>query len=732
MAKSGKPTPKPKTAAPRTTPAVAAAEPARHWLDRPEPTSLNDGLLRRIFWGVAGAGLLLLLLLSLGSGINADDKFQCDYSTKLVNYYSTFGKDSTALNIPEGNMHLYGGFFEVITGFTNKAFGLKENMLAYHQVRHGWSAFFGWVAILCAGLLARHIAGWQAGLFTLILMLVSPRFVGDSLMNPKDIPFAAGYIMALYNMTVVLDRLPQLRWLNMAGLVGGLAIALATRAGGLLPFAFLFFFAGLHWLLQGRQSTAQYAKVVVGTAVTGYVLAILFWPFALQSPLSNPLKALSQFAALEVKIRVLFEGANTMSDKTPWDYPIKWIVYTIPLAVLVGFGGGLALMRRLMRAYKPLWVVMAAFAAIFPVFYVIYKNSVIHDGWRHLTFAYPTMAVMAGLFWHELTRFFYDKKALQYSAMAAMGLLAVDAAAFIGMNPAYPYVYFNPLAGGVKGAYGQFETDYWGVSVRQGLEWMEKQGIIKPDMQEPVVIATNMYYSTRQLTAKYGDKVRVKYLKWERRCDDAWDYALYPTRFIDGATLKAGYWPPDNAVHIVAANGVPLLAVLRDTTRNGPLGTAALRLNNFPEAIARFQAETRSVPDNEVAWANLGQAYLNAGQLEEGKAAAEQALKISPNDMNAGNLLGLYWVNKNDAGRAKAQFEQNLRREVSNPLAWYYLGVIARAQNDTQTALRNLMKAIEVSPNFVAAYELSAQIYDELGQPDRAQQFRAALQQAGK
>jgi tetratricopeptide (TPR) repeat protein len=241
-----------------------------------------------------------------------------------------------------------------------------------------------------------------------------------------------------------------------------------------------------------------------------------------------------------------------------------------------------------------------------------------------------------------------------------------------------------------------------------------------------------MYYSTRQLTAKYGDKVRVKYLKWEKRCDDAWDYALYPTRFIDGATLKAGYWPPDNAVHIVKAGGAPLLAILRDTTRNGPLGTAALRLNNLPEAITRFQDETRLVPDNEVAWSNLGQAYLNNGQLEEGKAAAEQALKISPNDMTAGNLLGLYWVNKNDAGRAKAQFEQNLKREASNPLAWYYLGVIARAQNDTQTALRNLMKAIEVAPNFVAAYELSAQIYDELGQPDRAQQFRAALQQAGK
>lgn len=51
---------------------------------------------------------MLLLGLSLGSGINADDKFQVDYSQKLVNYYGTFGRDTAALHIPDGNMHLYG------------------------------------------------------------------------------------------------------------------------------------------------------------------------------------------------------------------------------------------------------------------------------------------------------------------------------------------------------------------------------------------------------------------------------------------------------------------------------------------------------------------------------------------------------------------------------------------------------------------------------------------------
>jgi len=736
MAKSGKPAPKksastsaPKPAAPKSQASL------RDWLERPTIEEPDAVLLKKVFWGVAVAGLLWMLFLSFGSGINADDKFQCDYSDKLVNYYSTFGKDTAALNIPDGNMHLYGGFFEIATGFANKVLGFKQGEIGYHNVRHAGSAIMGWIAILCAALLAREIAGWRAGGLTLLILLVSPRFIGDSLMNPKDIPFAAGYMMAIYNIVAVLNRMPSPRSWNIAGLVGGLAIALATRAGGLLPFAILFLFSGLHFLLKNggfaalrnTKSLGRYAAITLGTAIAGYVLALLFWPYALQSPLKNPFIALSRFSELEVRIKVLYEGVNIMSDKLPWHYPLKWIAYTIPLAALVGFAGSILLLPRLLKRFNPLWVILVLFAAIFPVFYVVYKHAIIHDGWRHLTFSYAPLVVAAGLFWGELMISFRQKKALVYGVLAAAVLLLADSAFFIATNAQYPYVYFNPIKGGTKGAYGEFETDYWGISVRQGIEWMEQQGILKPDMPEMVVIATNMYYSTRQLTAKYGDKVKVKYLKWEKRCDDAWDYGLYPTRFLDGSTLRSGKWPPDNAVHIVEAGGAPLLAILKDNNRNCALGVAAAKLGDYPAAIERFKAELAEVPDNDLAWLNLAQAYLNSDHLEEGKAAAEKALEISPDDADVINQIGMYWMYKDNPAQAKTQFEWSIKKEPSNPAAWYYLAIIARSQKDNQTALNDLKKAIQSAPNFKPAYEMSAQIYDEMGNPSAAQQFRAAI-----
>ncbi len=309
MAKSGKPTPKTSSKSTvgnqqqRSTPKQVS--PAKDWLERP-PLPVPNPMLRKVFWALAVLGLVLLVALSFGTGINADDKFQVDYSQKLVNYYTTFGKDTAALNIPDGSMHLYGGFFEIVTGFASKTLGYQSNELAYHNIRHASSAILGWVAILCAALFASHLAGMRAGIITLILLFVSPRFMGDSLMNPKDIPFAAGYMLAIYNMVVVLDRMPNPRRWNLAGLALGLAIALSTRAGGLLSFGMLGMFAGLHFLLKNGgfkafsngQNLKKYALATLSVAVLGYVLALLFWPYALQDPLKNPFVALSKFSNL--------------------------------------------------------------------------------------------------------------------------------------------------------------------------------------------------------------------------------------------------------------------------------------------------------------------------------------------------------------------------------------------------------------------------------------------------
>jgi tetratricopeptide (TPR) repeat protein len=684
-------------------PKKSAYDPAT-WLERPSTATENDTLYKKIFIGLSAAILLITIALALGSGINGDDEYQNDYSTKLVSYYSTMGADSSALNIDKGKMHYYGGFFDIVTGFTNKALGLTWQDAGYHDVRHIFNAIFGVLAMLFTALLAKEIAGWRAGILTLLFMFLSPRFLGDSLMNPKDIPFAAGYAIALYYMVLFFKNMPSALWKNALGMTLGIGIAIATRAGGLVLVAFLFLFAGLDFLMKHgikglsteSKAVGNYAAWTVGVAVAGYVLALLFWPFAMQSPISNPLEALGEFSKLGVKIRVLFAGENLMSDETPWNYALEWIWRTIPIFSLVGFFGGLVFLGKFFKKYQPLPVFIAVFAALFPLFSIIYKDSILHDGWRHLTFVYPTMTILAALFFLELEGMLRENKTGKYALYAVVVLMMAEPAFFIARNTHYPYIYFNPMAGGLSGAYGNFETDYWGISMKQAVDWLEAEGKISPSMKDTVTIGTSFsYVAHAYLDKKFDGKVKVNYVKFSSRYEKEWDYGIFPSRYLKGPHLRSGTWPNKRTIHAITANSIPLTAIEHG---GGAVfeGEKALKAQDFDGAIAAFQQETQQYPDNEQAWLKMAMAYLNLGRPTEAKDAAAKAIEAAPGDTS-----GLFYKG----------------------LAGLYGGDLSGAVNDFREAIKI---DVDILPNIKNAYERLAQSYEQQGNAAVAQQVREA------
>ncbi len=203
-------TPKSKVVKVRKKPAKKSVR--RINLERSTVVSAHDRNFKQIFRIVAGIIAIVTIMLSLNSGINGDDEYHNDYSEKLVNYYLTAGSDSSAVFVEKGNMHYYGGFFDLLTGVVNYSLGFDDTQMAYHQVRLFFNAVFGWLIILFVGLLAKEIAGWRAGILALFLAFVSPRLMGHALMNPKDIPFAAGFTIALYYLTLLLKQMPKPIW----------------------------------------------------------------------------------------------------------------------------------------------------------------------------------------------------------------------------------------------------------------------------------------------------------------------------------------------------------------------------------------------------------------------------------------------------------------------------------------------------------------------------------------
>ena len=54
----------------------------------------------------------------------------------------------------------------------------------------------------------------------------------------------------------------------------------------------------------------------------------------------------------------------------------------------------------------------------------------------------------------------------------------------------YEYMYFSPLIGGVAGANGQYEMDYWGICNKPAGEWLAQNYTKYTGKQSPTVAAS--------------------------------------------------------------------------------------------------------------------------------------------------------------------------------------------------------------------------------------------------
>ncbi len=630
---------------------------------RQEQISDNDGFLQKIFWALSAIIGMMLIAFSFKSGVNADDAFQVDYSEKLIKWYTTFGSDTSALNIERGNMHFYGGFFEVIAGAFNHAIGRTPDMASYHDTRHVLIALFGLMTIIFTALLAKEIMGWKGGILALLFASFAPYFFGNALMNPKDIPFCAGFAVGMYSVYMLLQQMPIAQKRFVIGAILGIVMAFGTRAGGLLLVAYYGIFALVHVVLKNglgdffsnKSLLISYIKTFLIIVIAGYFGALLFWPYGLISPLKNPFTALSEFEALSIKIRVLFEGNAVMSNNLPWYYPISSIIRSIPLYALLGLGLSFPLSYFLWKKYSPVGVFMAFFVAIFPVFYVILKHSILHNGWRHLLFVWPGIVLLSTMSFMFLKDWLAKRNEnASYAVYALAGLLMIMPLVHIFKNSAYPYIYYNEAFGGVKAAFGQYETDYWGVSVRKGVEYLEEKGVLGSDMQ-PVTVASSMVYALEAYTHKYDAKpLKRAYVRYANRDEKPWDYAIFPSLFVSGEQIRSGNWPmKSQVVHTVEVDGVPILVVMKqDSAHYAFKGEQAIKQNDVAKGLEYFQLSVSQYPDNEEAWFGLANCQLAAQNYPDCKKALDKALKINPVNPNVLNLMYEYYQRTNNKGEA--------------------------------------------------------------------------------
>ena len=342
-----------------------------------------------------------------------------------------------------------------------------------------YGAVAGIVGILC---------GAEYAWFGALTLVFFPTFWGHSFFNPKDPPFAA-----LFTLTTLLGAYLVNHYLkpdesikigkNRATLytiLYGILVGLLSgiRIGGFLILFFLLITYLIVKLRKGsdRRDFMDFGGLYLLLCLTWFATNTLCYPAFWSNPIGGFFETLDYLSAHRLKIEVLFQGKYIPIQKLPWNYLPTWIFMTIPLIFQIGFAVGtgwiLAKYSKL-TTLQQACAILVLFQVLFLPLFAIVKHSPMYDGMRHFLFILPGIAAVSAVAFIWIYQKLSQKNFKIIAATFITVVFAAIAFDMVALHP-YQYIYFNRISGGLKQAQGQYETEYWGLSLREGMEWLNR------------------------------------------------------------------------------------------------------------------------------------------------------------------------------------------------------------------------------------------------------------------
>jgi hypothetical protein len=393
----------------------------------------------------------------------------------------------------------YGSFPDVILAAAERL--VERDSRTIYLTRHLILFLIFCLGVWFFYLLGRKIFGrLEIALLGCLMLVLSPRLFAHSFYNPKDTPLMTAVIVAFYTLVRFLEkpRLARLAWHALA-----CAVATDVRLTGALTF-FLTGATFLFLLWEARKNRGRILGVLgLGAAfsVLYVALTILLWPYLWENPVGR-IASVFQFAThVPWGGHQLYLGKYYSCGETPWHYIPVWIALSTPLLYLgLFFIGVFALIGDMFRKRKrPSQLLDKTRGPLTLLwFFVPPVGSILlgvctFNEFRHLFFIYPAL-LLIGLRGFLATCGAANRIRRRKYSMAAKIILAAvmvsglaRVAFFMVKNHPHENVYFNRLAGrDMASVAKKFEMDYWGLSYKQGLEYL-----LKIDPAETIKVAVD-------------------------------------------------------------------------------------------------------------------------------------------------------------------------------------------------------------------------------------------------
>ncbi|UYZ62158.1 hypothetical protein [Hymenobacter weizhouensis] len=452
-------------------------------------------------------------------------------------------------------------------------FEVPLSVLSYLLVHHDSRAYFFLRHFLIFGVFQLGVwavyrigrtwlGDWRWGLLAAGLLVLSPRLFAESFTNGKDILFLGLFAFGMSTL-VSFTTAPSAG--RAAG--HGLATALATDARilGVLLVAFTVVMVGLDLLDRPAVERGRRLRLLglyVAVAAAGTVVG---WPYLWADPVGHFVAAFRSMGHYRWPFTNLYLGQYYSPYTLPWHYAPVWILITTPLPYVLAALLGLGFSARSVLRARP-WLaglglhrldLLIAGWLLGPLLLVIALNSSLYDTWRHLYFVYPALVLLAARGVQGLAKAASPAAPGPWLRPAATLLLlgalletGRTAGRMVQLHP-FQHLYYSFLP--AEQAERLFDRDYWGLSVRQGLEWLTRQqptGPLRIHVRWPM--HNPLYNNSLMLPPE--QRQRIRYVPADSADYFLTTYRWHPQPFADSVGTE---------IYTVRAEGIRILSIFR-------------------------------------------------------------------------------------------------------------------------------------------------------------------------
>ncbi len=123
----------------------------------------------------------------------------------------------------------------------------------------------------------------------------------------------------------------------------------------------------------------------------------------------------------------------------------------------------------------------------------------------------------------------------------------------------------------------------------------------------------------------------------------------------------------------------------------------------------------------------LGDIYLIKNQTRFTRQALEKAIQLNPDSKDAHMKLAELFLYVEMRQEAINEINEVLKRDKTNPKAYYLKGIIYKESGDTSLAISSFLTTVEQDPNYLLAFEQLGLVFAASGNPRAVNFYETAI-----